>query len=165
MREVDDKQTGLTVNGVMQLLPVNGKVTIIFRDQQRNVLRRAAGQRDRRFIGVVGGIEHDDFVTRPDDCLDGTEQTFRSTIAHGDVRVAVDRASVQGLNFQSDSLPQRRDPLHRRVLIGAGSQVMLDQSQQLIGRVEARKALRQVDRAAFRGKLTHYRENGGPDVG
>ena len=164
VRKVDDDEPGPVAQCISEPLPVDRKVETIVADCQRHVNGAPAGERYRGFVRVIGGIEYDHFVAAADDRLDCAEQAFGCARADGDLGFGVQRALLQVLDLAGNCATQRRHARHRRVLVGAAPQVVVDAVDQFGGRFEAWKTLRQVDGFAVLCQLAHDREDRGADV-
>ena len=68
--------------------------------------RGAAGQRDRRLIGIICGIEDDNLVARSHDRLDRAEQALRGAVTDGNFRAGINAAAVELLDFGGNRLAQ-----------------------------------------------------------
>ena len=76
---------------------------------------------------------------RPDNGVNGAEQSLRGAVADSHFVMRINDSPIQCCHFRGDGLPQRRDPRHRRVLIGATTQVVLYPVEQCVGWIETRK--------------------------
>ena len=165
VRKVDDQEPGLVGDRVGESVPVHREIEAVIGDCERHVSRDSSGEGDRRFVGVVRGVEDDHLVAGANDRLDCAEQAFGRAGADRYFGIVIDRAALQPRRLVRDGLTQRRNPCHRRVLVRAVCEVEVDAVRQLFRRVEARKSLGEVDRVAVRGELTHHREYRRADVG
>ena len=119
----------------------------------------ATRQFNGRFVGIVGGVEHDDLVAAAHDCSDCAEQSFSRAGADRDLRGDVQLAALQAVRLFGNSLAQCGNARHRCVLIGAVVQVPVDSLGQRVGRIEAWKTLCEVDGTRIGRELTHDRED------
>ena len=101
-----------------QPLPVDREIGL----RQRQVDGAAAGQRDRRLVGVVARVEHDDFVVAAHDGLDRVEDRLRGAARDRDLRDGIGLHAVQRRELLRDRRAQRHRARHQRVLVVAPAQ-------------------------------------------
>ena len=83
MRRVDHDHPRARRDAVGHPLPVNA----IARRQQRQADRSTAGERHRRLVAVVGGVEHDDLVARLHHRGDGAVNGLGGARRDGDLGI------------------------------------------------------------------------------
>ncbi|MNI23995.1 hypothetical protein D3C73_776000 [compost metagenome] len=161
VRGVDHQQAGARGDRRTHAVPVDGEGLRI----QRHVHRRGTGQLDRRFVAVVGRVEHDHFLTGTHHGVDGVEDRLGGAAGDGDLGVRIDLRAVQVQRLLCDGLAQRCHAGHRRVLVQAGGHRLGGFVDQTLRRGEIREPLAEVDRAMFGGELGHHGEDRGTDLG
>ena len=142
MRRVDDHQAGARRQRGGEPLPIHGKRGRL----QGEAFEYAAGQRHRRRIAIVAGIEADHLIAGAHQRADGGEQRFGGAGGDGHFSSGVRQPAIQLGGFVGDGFAQRRHPGHRRILVGALGDVPGQAFFQVVRPVEIREALRQVDR-------------------
>ena len=115
-------------------------------------------------IGVIHRREYDHLVAGTDAGRDGGVDGLGRPGRHRDLGFRIIGGEVKPRHLFGYGFAQRRHSGHGRVLVGAGRHVMADALQQARRGREVGKALRQVDRAVFRGKLRHHGKDRGADV-
>ena len=124
-----------------------------------------AGQLDGRLIAVVAGVEQDHLVPGADAGHHRAENTLRRARYHGDLALGVAVHAPVKVQLGGDRLPQAEDAGHGRVLVVAGHDVPGKRLPQCGGRIEVRKALGQVQRAALGSQCRHPGEYRGAHPG
>ena len=122
-------------------------------------------QLNRRRVTVVHRGEDDDLVARVHQGGHGREDRLRRPGSDGDFGIHIVRRAIQRTHLGGNGLTQHRHAGHGGVLVVAGAGVLVEQRQQLGGRIKVRKALREVDGAVLAGQRGHHREDGGADLG
>jgi hypothetical protein len=151
-------------DGRANLVPVDGEA----RRRQGNAQTARAGKPNGRFVGVVGGIEDQGFVTGADAGLDGGVDGLGRPQRDGDgLRRfgAIRQAPVAPLQLRRDGLLQRRHPLHRSVLIVPVAHRGADQLRDARIDGVVRKALAEIDGAELARTPRHDGEDRRTDVG
>jgi hypothetical protein len=136
-------------------LPIDAEV----RPLERHANHAPARQFDRGLVRVIRGLEQDDFIARPHHGVNRTEKGLGSTGSDGHLRLRHDASLVERFDLLSDRLQQRWPPRHRRVLVHALAHLLRHEFHQPLRRIEIRKSLRQIDRAALLRKPRHDRED------
>ncbi|MNT38229.1 hypothetical protein D3C72_1744150 [compost metagenome] len=104
MRRVEDDHPCTWAQGIGELLPVDGKLTI----SELYMHATSAGQFDRRLVAVVARVEDNHFVTGTNDRMDGTKDRFGGTRGNGDLRLGIDTDTIATGDLGRDLLAQRR---------------------------------------------------------
>ncbi len=148
-------------NGIGQALPIDMEI----RQAQLLVNADATSQLHRWLVAVIARIEDDDLVTRPDHCLDRTEDRLGSTRGNRDLGGGIHFPSVQPGYLHRDLLAQGRQSGHRCVLVVSRHDVAGQCLAQRVGAIEIGKALGEIQRTGVRGQLGHGGEDGRANVG
>jgi hypothetical protein len=127
---------------------------------QRDEAPRRARHRDRRGVGVVERLEHDDLVAGLEQPEHRGRDRLRRAERHLDAVLRVDLEAVAPALVRGDRRAQLRHPGKRRVLVGgAAAQRGLDGGHDLRRAVGVREALAEVDRARARCERRHLCED------
>ena len=100
LRAVDDDQPCARAQVAPYFIPVEAKC----RRRQSDPHAASPGQTYRGLVSIIGGIENDDFVAVADNCLYRVEQRFGAATGHGNFRLRIEAACVNGLEFGCDAL-------------------------------------------------------------
>ena len=158
---VEQHQPGARAEHRVQPLPVVAKSRL----GERQTHAASAGEPHRRLVGVVGRIEDDDLVARPDQRLHGRVDRLGRPERDGDFGLRVDRDAVGGVQLRRDALAQRRQTLHRCVLVVAGAHGRGHQLGEPRIDVVIGKALAEIERVELAGAARHDGEDRRADVG
>ena len=99
VRKIENDQPRLAIDRVAELLPVGMKIMTVFIDEQGYVPCDAAGQFNSGFIGIVRGVNHDDFVAVAYDGCNRAEQAFGCTGTDRNFRIDVQNATLRAVGL------------------------------------------------------------------
>jgi hypothetical protein len=163
VRRVEQHQPGTRAERGAQLTLVEG-VAPVRAGTQRDRPAYRPGQRDRRRVRVVVGLEADHLVARLAQPQDRGGDRLGG--ARGDHHLAV-RVALQtpeALFVGRDRAAQRRDAGQRRILVRAAVQQGLGRGGEHLRRaVGVREALAEVDRAGAHRQCGHLAEDRGAE--
>ncbi|MCY1417237.1 hypothetical protein D9M71_327660 [compost metagenome] len=160
VRRVEDDHPCAWAEGVGELLPVDGKLTV----SELDMHAAPARQFHRRLIAVVTGVEDDDLIARADYRMDSTEDRFGGTGGDGDFMLGIDADAIAAGDLVRHLLAQGRQAGHRAVLVMSGTDMPADRIEQCLRAVEIGETLGQVQGAGLRGELGHGGKDGRADV-
>ena len=159
VRRVDHQEPRPRCDRRFHGIPVDPVIRRVQRDDHGN----AAIQLDRWQVGVVAGLQHDDLVARMHDRRDRGEDRLGAARGDRHLGVGIVGGAVIVRVLRGNRLAERRDPLHRRVLVQAAAHVRGDCVDERGIAVEVREPLRQVHRPDVGRELRHHREDGRAD--
>ncbi len=137
VRCVDDDQPGPIGQVVRHPVPIDPVIGRV----QRNVTGNAALKLHHRRVAIIGGVENDHLVARVHHGRYRAEQRFGGARGDGQLPLGIQLTTVKLRDLARRCLAKRRDPRHRRVLVVAVGQVVLNPFQQLGRAVEIGKTL------------------------
>ncbi len=152
MRGVEDEELGpgreSRLKRVFRQLPA-GRLQA---DQTRN----AAGAADERQIRIVERLDQHHLIARRDQPEAGCGEGLGGAGGDQHLGLPVEIEPVMAPIVPGHRLPQRRQSLHRRVLVGTGEAGGGGRLAHGDGAVFVREALAEVDRAVLAGERAHH---------
>jgi hypothetical protein len=130
-------------------------------NDQRDDARHAAGEVDRRDVGVVEGFEEDDLVAGVDEGEHRVGQRLGRAGGDGDLRLGVGLAAVVARPGGGDGAAQAGRAVADGVLVEVGVDRGLRRLLDEVGAGEIGEALAEVDGVVLRRQPAHLAEDRG----
>ena len=158
---VDQQRPGAGTQGCCD----TGKIRPEGAGRQRNPHHGAAREFYARHIGVVAGLQNNDFIARMHQGQERGQDGLGRTGRDGDLADRVVVASVQGGNFARNGFTQGGDAAHGRVLVVSRLHRAVNRVDQFRVTREIGKSLSQIHGLVFGGQGRHHGEYRGAYLG